>query len=491
MVTKQQVAKLKKLRSEGFSVEECALRAGMSRKTAGKYLRGGDMGRFRERTHRTHPDAFEHVWSEIEVLLKGDTPFEATTILEWLRERYPGRFDNSRLRTLQRRIKRWRALCGPGKETFFTQIHRPGDLCGSDFTGASRLRVTIGGSPYEHMFYHFVLTYSNWEWIEPCPSESFESLSSGLQEALWRLGGVPVRHRSDRFSAAVTNLKDRAEFTERYRALLSHYGLKPEKIQAKKPHENGDVEQSHRRFLGALDQALELRGSRDFASREEYRHFLHRFCEKRNAGRCQRFSDEAPLLRPLPERRLGDFKRLNLRVRKTSTIAVGGNIYSVHSRLIGELLKAHLYAERIELFLGDQLVERLPRLRGRDKHLIQYRHIIDWLVRKPGAFANYVYRDELYPTTHFRVAYDRLRSENPNAATKSYLKLLKLAADESESLVDEALRILLGDEQPLEYARVKRFVDALSAVPSPADVFIQDVDLTEYDALFLGGTARE
>src|SRR5436190_1172523 len=178
---------------------------------------------------------------------------------------------DAQLRTLQRRCREWRALEGPVKEVFFAQIHHPGRLCASDFTHCTELGVTINGIPFGHMIYHFVLTYSNWETGTICFSESLESLSEGLQNALWELDGVPYLHRTDRLTAAVQpGVEGPESFKQRYQALLSHYGLQGQAIQAGKGNENGDAEQSHNQFKRALDQALMMRGSRDFSSRDSY-----------------------------------------------------------------------------------------------------------------------------------------------------------------------------------------------------------------------------
>ena len=162
--------------------------------------------------------------------------------------KYPSRFKPSQLRTLQRRIKQWRASAGAPREVFFPQQHKAGRQGQSDFTYMNELKVTIGGQPFDHLFYHFVMTYSNWETGTICFSESFEALAGGLQNALWELGAVPDEHRTDSLSAAVNNLHSRHEFTERYQGLLRHYGLRASHTNAGQAHENGDVEQSHYRF---------------------------------------------------------------------------------------------------------------------------------------------------------------------------------------------------------------------------------------------------
>jgi hypothetical protein len=347
------------------------------------------------------------------------------------------------------------------------------------------LSVTIGGQAFDHLVYHWVLTYSNWESITICFSESFESLSEGLQNAVWELGGVPQRHRTDRMSLAVNNASNEKEFTQRYTALLEYYGLEMEKIQPEEPNENGDAEQSHRRFKEAVEQSLLLRGHRDFESREVYQRFLKELVVARNAGRRKRLDEELPRLRRLPQRRRESYKRLSLRVDRGSLIRPDHNTYSVPSRLMGEKVEVRLYVEHVEVWYAQQEAVRFPRLRGRKKHAINYRHIIDWLVRKPGAFENYVYREELFPTTRFRMAYDALRESQPKRGHKEYLEILYLAARQGETAVDEALRMLLAGERPVSQAAVEELIYRAERVPAVTEVTVEEVDLLGFDDLFL------
>jgi len=276
MVTDRQVKRLLRLLSSGKSLAQSADKGNMDEKTARKYRRLGRVPSevATERTWRTRKDPLAEVWPEVYAQLEEAPGLEAKALFAWLQTKYPTKFDDSQLRSFQRGVKRWRATAGPAKEVFFSQVHHPGRLCASDFTHMKNLAVTIGGQPFDHLLYHFVLTYSNWESITICFSESFESLSEGLQNAVWELGGVPQRHRTDRMSLAVNNASDEKEFTERYTGLLGYYGMEMEKIQPDEPNENGDAEQSHRRFKEAVEQALLLRGHRDFESREAYRRFL-------------------------------------------------------------------------------------------------------------------------------------------------------------------------------------------------------------------------
>jgi hypothetical protein len=271
MVSDQQVKRLWQLARQ-FSLEVAAAKAGMDPKTARKYLwdRRLPSEMRQKHTWRTRLDPFADTWQEIQPLLMAEPGLQAKTLFEHLQRTYPGRFPDGQIRTLRRRIQYWRATEGPPREVFFAQEHRPGELCQSDFTHCRELGVTINGQAFPHLLYHFVLTYSNWETGSICYSETFESLSDGLQNALWQLGGVPRQHRTDRMSAAVNNLCDGNEFSRAYEGLLRHYQIRGQKTQAGQANENGDVEQRHYRFKQAAEQALLLRGSRDFPSVTAY-----------------------------------------------------------------------------------------------------------------------------------------------------------------------------------------------------------------------------
>ncbi len=485
-ITDVHIRRLFKHLGQGQSLTEAAGRAGVDRRTARRYW---IMKRLPSempevpRTWRTRPDPLADVWPEVAEQLAQAPRLQAKTLWDWLQRKYPGRFAEGQLRTLQRRVKEWRATEGPGQEVYFSQEHHPGQLGASDFTHMGSLNVTIAGQPFDHLVYHFVLTYSNWESVTICFSESFESLSEGLQNALWELGGVPERHRSDRMSAAVNNLSERREFTERYESLLGHYGVTGEKINARAAHENGDAESSHRHFKEAVDQALLLRGQRDFASREQYAAFLEEVRRQRNAGRAPRFVEEQALLGALPSKRRETYKRLDVTVTSGSLIHVQNNVYTVNSRLIGERVEVRIHPEHVQVWYGQKVVETLPRLRGRRQQHIDYRHVIDTLVRKPGALANYRYRAELFPTSRFRLAYDWLHETSPTRADREYLEILYLAAHESEAGVDQALRRLIERERPINSAAVKTLLKEGQEALVLTEVIVAPVDLAGFDTL--------
>ncbi len=495
MITDNQARKLMKHLQQEETLGIAAAKAGMDEKTARKYrdldMLPSEIKAERHRCWRTREDPFTEIWPEIKTFLESNPGLEAKTLFEYFQRQYPGRFPDGQLRTLQRKIKTWRAKEGPAREVYFPQVHTPGRLSQSDFTHMGSLGITIGGELFDHLIYHFVLTFSNWETGTICFSESFESLSQGLQNALWTLGGVPREHQTDRLSTAVRKTGSPEEFTDRYQGLLTHYGLTGRKTQAASPNENGDVEQSHYRFKKAVDQALMLRGSRNFTTRKDYEIFLERLFSQRNSNRHAALQEELAVLRSLPISRLAACTKHTVKVGPSSVIRIKHNVYSVHSRLIREQVTVRLYADTLEVWHGQSYIETIPRLRGSRNHHIQYRHIIDWLIRKPGAFANYRYHSDLFPTSRFRLAYDALaKVHGSGKADKEYLQILQLAAKENELAVDQVLQDLLNQDLPLSAQAVKEQVLAGCHPVPVTDIFIPAIALGAYDRLLCSVEAQ-
>jgi len=485
MVTDQQVRRLIELMQNKSTKSLAAAKAGMTRKTAGKYLRLNEMPSQLKKPHfwRTRQDPFEEIWGTIEAMLEVTPALEATPLFGHLQRTHPGRFPDGQLRTLQRRMRSWRAIKGPAKEVFFPQVHIPGELSESDFTHMTALGVTIRGVLFEHLLYHFVLTYSNWETGTICFSESFEALAEGYQNAVWELGRVPKKHRTDRMTAAVNKECNSEKFTQSYSALLRHYNAQPERTNPASANENGDIEQRHYRLKRSLAQALMIRGSADFDSRGEYEAFLRGLLNQLNSNRREKLSEELSRCGNLPDRKLTACKTIDVSVDQSSTIHVQKNTYSVHSRLIGERVRVKIYAERLELLYGQTTVDRIPRLKGSGKHHINYRHIIEWLVRKPGAFKSYRYQAEMFPSSYFRMAYDDLKSRIPMTADKEYVRILHIAAHDGEAATEAAIRQLLSRESAISAISVRGIVSEQTNPISITDVKIDIVDLAQYDML--------
>ena len=319
---------------KGKTQETAAAMAGMSVRSARKWQSGPlPSETSQDRWWRTRPDPFDGIWEEeIEPLLQGDPAgkLKATTIIEWLEERHPGWFSASQLRTLQRRLQDWRALNGPDQEVYFPQEHPPGREAQFDFTHCNALGVTVAGQIYPHQLFQMILSHSGWRYAEVATGETFLALQQGLQAALWTLGGVPEVVRSDNTSAATHEMRRSRALNDNYAALLDHYGLRSTRINRGQSHENGVAEQGHYRLKDAVDQALILRGSRDFHTAGDYAGFVQQIVEKRNRLVKGKLEREMACLRPLPPAPMPEYVNYQSRVRKWSTIQVAGHSYSAH-----------------------------------------------------------------------------------------------------------------------------------------------------------------
>ena len=476
---------------QGKTQEAAAAAAGMSVRSARTWQRGPlPLESKSSRAWRTRPDPFAAIWSEAVLpLLQRDpeSALQATTVLEWLEERYPGRFSPAQLRTLQRRLRDWRALHGPEQEVFFPQVHPPGREAQMDFTDAGELRVNIAGLPFPHLFFEFILSHSGWRFVDLAFGETFEALQQGLQGALWALGGVPRVVRTDNLSAATHELKETKgrTLTQRYAALLEHYGLQATRTNPRSSHENGVAEQAHYRLKTALAQALIIRGSRDFPSVAAYNAFVQGVVAKRNRRVQGKLAEERRHLRPLPPAAVPEYTTWRTKVKKWSTIRVTNRTYSVPTRLCGHEVEVRQYADYLEVYYKGQMVERLERVRGEQKARIDYRHIIWSLVRKPGAFARYRFREHLFPTQVFRQAYDALSRWHGGRADVEYVRILHLAASTLEARVERALSQLLLTGRSFDYAAVQEL-----AAPTPPQIpqlpLLSAPDLKVYDALLQG-----
>ena len=495
MVTDGQVRRLHEKRMTGKTLGAAAAAAGMSERTARRWPEGALPSTAKgPRTWRTREDAFGDVWeSEVVPQLVADAEgrLQVLTLFRELCRRHPGRFEAGQLRTLQRRVREWRAQDGPEREVYFEQVAVPGREAAFDFTDASSLGVTIRGEAFRHLLFEWVLSYSRWTYVSLALSETFEALVAGLQGALWTLGAVPAVLRHDNLSAATHELKRSGgrQLTVRFQAVLDHYGLRSSRIQPGKPHENGVAEQAHFRTKTALEQALLLRGERDFVDESGYLGFVRAVVdEARNRAAASRLAEERPYLRPLPSARIPEYTTFRCVVRKWSTIRVGGRIYSVPSRLIGHTVESRQYPSTVEVLYGGRVLCTMPRLRGAADHRIDYRHIIGSLVRKPGAFARYRFREELFPSLTFRAAYDVLGRTHGERADVEYVRLLHLAATTGERRVEATLRARLDSGDPCDYASVQAQVRP--PVPPVPVVHVPRPDLAQYDALLSGGLHR-
>lgn len=485
VTTDKQVRRLMVEMGKHGVVGVAAARSGMDRKTARKYVARGKLPSElkQPRTWLTRSDPFAEDWPEVVERLVDAPELESKALFEYLLACRPERYEPGQVRTFQRHVRRWRAQWGPPKEVFFAQEHRPGEALQTDFTWATTLGVTIGGLAFVHMLCHVVLPYSNWQWATVCLSESMAALRRGVQAAVFRLGHLAEYHQTDHSTAATHDLASgKRGFNEEYAALMRHLDMKPRTIGVGECEQNGDIEAANGVLKRRLKQHLVLRGSKDFDSVADYEDWLAGALDKANGLRGERLREELAVMRRVAVERLPEYKEDTFGVSAWSTIRVKHNAYSVPSRLIGETVKVRVYDDRLEVFHADVRQFVVERLHGRNGHRVNYRHIIWSLVQKPGAFARYKYREDLFPSLTFRKAYDALTADRAGRpADIEYLRILHLSASTLEADVEAALELLHeAGEVPLADT-VKALVS--SERPTVPDMVVPCVDLSDYDAL--------
>lgn len=484
MITEHQYRRLMTNYRQSGVVSHAAMKAGMDRETAARYLKAqaGPAQLKAPHTWRTREDPLEALWLKAKPWLEASPELEAKALFEHLLGEDPALAPGHALRTFQRRVRQWRAQNGPPREVHFPQAREPGQAMQLDWTHADELGVTIGGQPFNHWLCHAVLPYSNWQWAIPCHSESLLSLRIGLQAALWALGGAPVQLQTDQSSTA-THVLERASkqrgFNTGYLALCAHYGLEPTAIHVACPDENGDIESANGHLKRRLKNHLILRGSRDFESEAAYAAFVGQVCTGANQLRQAKVAEERPRLRALPAARFPEAEELTVRVSSYSTIRAKGCAYSVPSNYVGHLVQVRLTETELSVHYAQTEIARYPRLPGREAR-IDYRHIIASLVRKPGAFQRCLYREQLFPGLVFRQTYDRLVELEPTRADAGYVQILAAAAELGEAPVAEALSALLREGVAPSAERVR------AGQPQPAAASLLAAftpELASYDLL--------
>ena len=489
-ITQQQVKLYMSYRKKQSQIKAAA-KTGISERSARRIDKGEHKAQHLPRQYRTRKDPFNGLFEEHLVPLLSKNPaLQPITLLDVLDEKAPDQFDQSHLRTLQRRVKRWRATEGPGQEVIFRQRHIPGDMGISDYTWMNKLNITLAGETFKHKLYHYRLVFSGWTYVQVClGGESFESLSSGLQNAFWRSGGVPATHRTDSLSAAYKNHSEETLLTERYTKLCSHYHVKATRNNKGVAHENGAIESPNGHLKRKIDQQLMLRESRDFESLADYETFINAIVAKINRQCQTRFSEEKACLQALPIRRTNDFSELHVKVTSSSTINIKRVTYTVPSRLIGNALLVHIYDERLVLFYGHKKVLTLTRVYAQGTHRersVNYRHVIHSLAKKPNAFRSSLLRDDLIPSGDFTLLWKQLCLDGLSDADCRYMLDLLVLAD-NDNCESELGRYVLNAFETSQKPSIKQCRALFSADKIEVPLIVsQQHSLNSYDCL-MGG----
>jgi transposase len=490
-VTDHQVKCLFRHYEQSRNIKISAMRSGMNRKTASKYIRKRQLPSNipQIRDWRTREDPLDLIWEKALTFLEDAPELEAKSLFEHLLEQHPDQLDETHLRTFQRRVKSWRLLSGKELEVFFDQNRQPGECMQLDWTEMNALNIIVAGEHYLHKLAHLVLPFSNYEAAVRSRSESILSIKKVLRHFLYSINATPLVLQVDNSSAATHQIKrtgSERDFNDELVKIAEYYGFSLRSTNISSPNENGDVESLNGHIKRRVKQALLLRGSTSFDSMEGYDHFLKIVFDKANKTRLKKLQEELQVMKSIPQNPLPEYQEIYVPVRSGSTVHVKKVTYSVPSRLIGSELKARIYENTIALYDGANLVHEMPRVLGDRGQVINYRHIIHSLIRKPGAFKNYRYRDELYPTEVFRIAFDKMVSvHGDRKGCLEYLRILKLAAETIESEVESALSLLLENvEVKFSSKEVEELVNIEKKLLTEMGELVPD--LTSYDDLING-----
>ena len=485
-ITRQQEVLFKHHRQKSSTQESAAAKAGLSVRSGRRIDKAGGSRPEPRRNWRTRHDPLDVVWqSELLPLLTAEPSLTGTTLLEYLLDHYPEHYDQSVLRTLQRRVKQWRALEGPDKDIVFRQQAVVAIQGFSDFSHPDEL-VLIDDKPFKHLFYQFRLAFSGWRSVTVVQGgESFVALSEGLQRALRLAGGSPEEHRTDSLSAARNNKQN--VWTDDYEAMCKHYSMVPTRNNLGKSHENGVVECANGSFKHRLSQQLRLRGDNTFRCVAEYQTFVDKVVHQLNRRVKTRFSEEQQALQSLPGSGVPDYQDITIKVTRSATIEVKRVVYTVPSRLIGERLQIRLYQDKLEAYVGQAQALTLPRTYPKPgesrARRIDYKHVIRALAAKPQAFRYSQLRDDLLPSRAYKTLWEHAdRTLEKREACKWIVTVLRLAYeyDCESQLATELLNELQGDKLPDIKEVQTRFLrpsDAVSEQGAPQH------DLAGYDDL--------
>ena len=479
-ITRNQEELYMKSRQKGLTQEAAAARTGISTRSGRSIEHHGRKPN--PRHWRTRPDPLTTVWDEHLVpLLEREPELTGLTLLEYLQDTFPDQYDQTVLRTLQRRVRHWKAVHGPEKDVIFRQAPQPGRQGLSDFTYFP-VCITIAGEPLQHLLYQFRLAFSGWRYVLAIQGgESYAALAEGLQRALSRLGGCPQEHRTDSLSAAFNNKDDQLRTC--YAALCDHYHMTATRNNKGISHENGAIEAPHGSLKRRLSQALKVRGSADFDSVDEYQQFIEHVVTRLNRRVRSGLAVEQALLQALPDYSFADYTEVAVRVTRSATIEVRRVLYTVPSKLIGERLHIHLHHDRLRVFLGTDLVVTLARVHARGQQRLRqvdYRHVIHALAAKPQAFRYSQLRDDLLPNDRYRQLWRTVDEQlAARDACKWMVGVLRLAADYDceRALMDYVEAVLAKGPVPTLKHLQARYLPQQPVV----NVNVEQHDLEAYD----------
>lgn len=479
------------------SQKVAAARAGISKGTAYKIDKGLHRSTRKPREGKpTRRDPFVNVWDSYLVPLLEKGVSNTTLLYKELQKKHPEEYlDKRNLRTLQRKVSVWKALNGVEKEVIFRQEKpAPGKKAIADFT-MLKDEITINGKLFKHKLFHLRLPHSGFTYIQAFEGigESFAIFSVGVQNGYHTFGGSTEELRTDSLSAAFKNLKKdaRNDLTKRYRSLLAHYGVQGTRNNRGRAHENGAIESPHGHIKDRLKHALVMRESNDFTSIADYQQFITSVVGDYNREHEAAINIERKALKGLPSSRGVDYEEAIAVVAQTSTVNIKSVTYSLPSRLIGKTLTVKLHATELAFFLGTHKVITLKRIypeKGKQGYLIDYRHFIDSLRKKPRAFKGSVLRTYILPNDGYRDLWEYIEQQlDDREACKLMVELLALAKNHNcqKELSDEVIQ-LISQKKAINLAELQDKFNK-NRPPKPL-LLVKQHTLSEYTALMIKET---
>ena len=457
---------------------------GVSKRTVIRYLKQGKIPTYK-RTSPTKKDPLDGFYDFIKETLEETPTLSLPELYVLLDEKgYQGSE-----RTLRRKTKKLRDKLAQ-KEVFFQRAPTPGEVIEGDFT---ELHLSIGGVKRVVYLWVSSMPYSNAFFATPFYHQTFECFALGSALAFEEFGGVAKKFRLDNMSPAVTKILKGKErlVTQRYAAFQQHYGFFQDFCNPASGNEKGNVESNNKWLKRKILNSISV-NKLSFKDLNSFQEFVWKLCRDHNEKDQvqKKFNEE--ILAPLPKSRFGCFSSEVAKVSKYSLFSVGksGHSYSAPSQLIGLRLEARVYPNKIELIDRDEVVASHKRLYGpRGLASIQIEHVLDGLLRKPGAVNDWKHREVLFKRPVWRKFFEEMKGTGVSNPNKTYLACLKLMAKHGEDNLTVAMEMAMEEGLELNNRSLKDLLEQESF--NVYEMKPLEVDLGEYDQLLTGGRDDE
>ena len=475
MISMTDYSSIISLRNKGKTQAQIASQVGCSVSTVGRYLRDGKVPVYKRSNKSNRKDPLDGYYD----IIKEKLQLEGNILLDDLFEYIQMKGYTGSARTLRRKTKKLRDYY-KSKEVFFQREVSPNEIMEGDFT---EYYVEIAGVKRKTYIWVTSLPYSNRIHATPFYNCTFECFAEGSMKAFENFSGTAKTYRLDNMSPVVKKVlkgKDR-EITQKFASFKDHYGLTPDFCSPGRGNEKGNVESNNKHLKRKITSRINLYNKK-FETLEQFQEFLWKLCDELNRRDkvVSKFSIEK--LNPLPVAPFRAFRSIVVSISKYSLFSLDntGHMYSVPSNLIGLYLEVRVYTNKIQVIHEQEKVCEHKRLYGpKGIASIQLEHIIDGLIKKPGAIKDWKYRDLLFEKEAWKRFYERLIKSG--GRDKDYLKCLKLVSTHGRELVTTAMELAL-EEDVVNLS----FLEELLEGKESLDLSPLNINLDSYDHFLQG-----